>query len=101
MFLCLIVFLLFAFAIFLSYLHSIFESIKFVLSNDRNLDSQYSLKILTTLILVAFVAAFIIHGQQIEAASRLDFLWKLQATGIYSRYFRDYNQPSICHELIN
>jgi len=30
--------------------------------------------------LVAFVAAFIIHGQQIEAASRLDFLWKLQAT---------------------
>ena len=37
--------------------------------------------------LVAFVAAFIIHGQQIEAASRLDFLWKLQATGIYCTDF--------------
>ena len=40
-----------------------------------------STSVLTTLILVAFVAAFIIHGQQIEATSRLDFLWKLQATG--------------------
>ena len=40
-----------------------------------------SLKILTALILAAFVAAFVIHGQQIEATSRLDFLWKLQATG--------------------
>jgi len=39
-----------------------------------------STSVLTTLILVAFVAAFIIHGQQIEATSRLDFLWKLQAT---------------------
>jgi hypothetical protein len=36
---------------------------------------------LTALILAAFVAAFVIHGQQIEATSRLDFLWKLQATG--------------------
>ena len=39
---------------------------------------------LTALILAAFVAAFVIHGQQIEATSRLDFLWKLQATGIFS-----------------
>ena len=40
-----------------------------------------SLRILTALMLVAFVVAFVIHGQQIEATSRLDFLWKLQATG--------------------
>nr|CAH0106081.1 unnamed protein product [Daphnia galeata] len=43
-------------------------------------DAVISLGMLTTLILAAFVAAFVIHGQQIEATSRLDFLWKLQAT---------------------
>lgn len=37
--------------------------------------------------LVAFVVAFVIHGQQIEATSRLDFLWKLQATGKMFNFF--------------
>lgn len=39
--------------------------------------SQYG----SILILLLFVIALIIHGQQIEATYRLDFVWKLQATG--------------------
>lgn len=31
--------------------------------------------------LLGFLFALIIHGRQTEATNRLDFLWKLQATG--------------------
>lgn len=38
-------------------------------------------------ILLAFIVALIIHGHQTESTYRLDFLWKLQATGnSLSRY---------------
>ncbi|XP_031344444.1 adenylate cyclase type 6-like isoform X2 [Photinus pyralis] len=43
---------------------------------DNTITSQY----INVIILVAFVVALIIHGQQIEATYRLDFVWKLQAT---------------------
>jgi adenylate cyclase 5 len=33
-------------------------------------------------VIFAFIIALIIHGHQTEATYRLDFLWKLQATGI-------------------
>ena len=32
-------------------------------------------------IVISFTIALIIHGHQTEATYRLDFLWKLQATG--------------------
>jgi len=51
-----------------------------IFNTSENEGTNISLKILTLLVLAAFVAAFIIHGHQVEAASRLDFLWKLQAT---------------------
>ncbi|XP_023704779.1 adenylate cyclase type 5 isoform X2 [Cryptotermes secundus] len=35
---------------------------------------------LTVVVLLSFVVALVIHGQQTEATYRLDFLWKLQAT---------------------
>ena len=35
-------------------------------------------------VIFAFIIALIIHGHQTEATYRLDFLWKLQATGIYT-----------------
>ncbi|XP_046651444.1 adenylate cyclase type 6-like [Daphnia pulicaria] len=59
---------------------AVFESQDILLLMRDPPDSTISLGMLTALILAAFVAAFVIHGQQIEATSRLDFLWKLQAT---------------------
>ena len=35
-------------------------------------------------IVISFTIALIIHGHQTEATYRLDFLWKLQATGEWS-----------------
>ena len=32
-------------------------------------------------IVISFTIALIIHGHQTESTYRLDFLWKLQATG--------------------
>ena len=32
-------------------------------------------------IILAFIIALMIHGHQTESTYRLDFLWKLQATG--------------------
>jgi adenylate cyclase 5 len=37
---------------------------------------------LTVVVLLSFVVALVIHSQQTEATYRLDFLWKLQATGM-------------------
>ena len=36
-------------------------------------------------IVISFTIALIIHGHQTEATYRLDFLWKLQATGEWPR----------------
>ncbi|CAM1322003.1 ADCY5 (predicted) [Pycnogonum litorale] len=37
-------------------------------------------KYTTIMVLAVLLSALIIHGQQVESTSRLDFLWKLQAT---------------------
>ena len=39
------------------------------------------LRYLTVVLLIGFVLALVIHSRQTEATYRLDFLWKLQATG--------------------
>uniref|UniRef100_A0A8C7Y065 Adenylate cyclase type 6 n=1 Tax=Oryzias sinensis TaxID=183150 RepID=A0A8C7Y065_9TELE len=38
------------------------------------------LKVMTPVVLMVFVLALYLHGQQVESTARLDFLWKLQAT---------------------
>ena len=35
-------------------------------------------------IILVFIVALFLHGHQTESTNRLDFLWKLQATGIYN-----------------
>lgn len=49
---------------------------KYGVDSDVVLASKYY----TVIILLSFVIALSIHGQQVESTSRLDFLWKLQAT---------------------
>ncbi|CAH0556510.1 unnamed protein product [Brassicogethes aeneus] len=45
-----------------------------------NRESAITLQYINVIILVGFVIALILHGQQTEATYRLDFVWKLQAT---------------------
>lgn len=40
------------------------------------------MKYINIVVVVGFVIALIIHSQQTEATYRLDFVWKLQATGV-------------------
>nr|XP_033794758.1 adenylate cyclase type 6 isoform X2 [Geotrypetes seraphini] len=42
---------------------------------------KVALKYMTPVILMVFVLALYLHAQQVESTARLDFLWKLQATG--------------------
>uniref|UniRef100_A0A8C8DPF6 Adenylate cyclase type 6 n=1 Tax=Oryzias sinensis TaxID=183150 RepID=A0A8C8DPF6_9TELE len=42
--------------------------------------TQVPLKVMTPVVLMVFVLALYLHGQQVESTARLDFLWKLQAT---------------------
>ena len=44
-------------------------------------DDFISSKFFMIAIIYSFIIALIIHGHQTEATYRLDFLWKLQATG--------------------
>ncbi|XP_037702749.1 adenylate cyclase type 6 isoform X5 [Choloepus didactylus] len=42
---------------------------------------RVALKYMTPVILLMFALALYLHAQQVESTARLDFLWKLQATG--------------------
>uniref|UniRef100_A0A3Q2TVM4 Adenylate cyclase type 6 n=1 Tax=Fundulus heteroclitus TaxID=8078 RepID=A0A3Q2TVM4_FUNHE len=42
--------------------------------------NKVPLKVMIPIILMVFVLALYLHGQQVESTARLDFLWKLQAT---------------------
>ncbi|XP_014325134.1 adenylate cyclase type 6-like [Xiphophorus maculatus] len=42
--------------------------------------TKVPLRVMTPIILLVFVLALYLHGQQVESTARLDFLWKLQAT---------------------
>ncbi|KAK6627179.1 hypothetical protein RUM44_009656 [Polyplax serrata] len=46
-----------------------------------NVHYLFSSRQLTGIVLVCFLTALVIHSQQTESTYRLDFLWKLQATG--------------------
>ena len=50
--------------------------------SDHHIASKY----LLIAIILVFIIALFIHGHQTEATTRLDFLWKLQATGIKSKF---------------
>lgn len=51
---------------------------------QQELDETITIQYLNIVLLTGFVIALILHGQQTEATYRLDFVWKLQATGMYS-----------------
>uniref|UniRef100_K7F477 adenylate cyclase n=1 Tax=Pelodiscus sinensis TaxID=13735 RepID=K7F477_PELSI len=44
-------------------------------------EEKVALKYMTPVILAVFALALYLHAQQVESTARLDFLWKLQATG--------------------
>uniref|UniRef100_A0A452J1U1 adenylate cyclase n=1 Tax=Gopherus agassizii TaxID=38772 RepID=A0A452J1U1_9SAUR len=44
-------------------------------------EEKVALKYMTPVILTVFALALYLHAQQVESTARLDFLWKLQATG--------------------
>uniref|UniRef100_A0A7M4FRE0 Adenylate cyclase type 6 n=1 Tax=Crocodylus porosus TaxID=8502 RepID=A0A7M4FRE0_CROPO len=44
-------------------------------------EGKVALKYVTPVILAVFALALYLHAQQVESTARLDFLWKLQATG--------------------
>lgn len=48
---------------------------------DEELDETITIQYLNIVLLIGFATALILHGQQTEATYRLDFVWKLQATG--------------------
>ena len=50
----------------------------------RQPEDHLSSKYFMIFVIFAFIIALIIHGHQTEATYRLDFLWKLQATGIHT-----------------
>lgn len=57
--------------------------IRFFFQLNRLIYSELTIthQYVNIVILVGFVIALILHGQQTEATYRLDFVWKLQATG--------------------
>ena len=49
---------------------------------SRNCPHDYlETRFMVIAIVISFTIALIIHGHQTESTYRLDFLWKLQATG--------------------
>ncbi len=60
-----------------------FSSMSLTFTNIfRKLPDEYlSSKLFMIGVILAFIVALMIHGHQTEATYRLDFLWKLQATG--------------------
>ncbi|CAH0556509.1 unnamed protein product [Brassicogethes aeneus] len=64
-------------AVYITYTNQI-NLYKLCFHNTR--ESAITLQYINVIILVGFVIALILHGQQTEATYRLDFVWKLQAT---------------------
>ncbi|XP_054253066.1 adenylate cyclase type 6 isoform X2 [Indicator indicator] len=44
-------------------------------------EGKVPLRVVTPVVLAVFALALYLHAQQVESTARLDFLWKLQATG--------------------
>ncbi|XP_009881498.1 PREDICTED: adenylate cyclase type 6 [Charadrius vociferus] len=52
-----------------------------VVANALPAEGKVALRYITPVILAIFALALYLHAQQVESTARLDFLWKLQATG--------------------
>ena len=48
-------------------------------------------KYLMVAVISVFIIALVIHGHQTEATYRLDFLWKLQATGTVLQFMINFH----------
>ncbi|KAM9752921.1 adenylate cyclase type 6-like isoform 2-T4 [Menidia menidia] len=66
----------------LSPVNDTFQQLSFNETAEQCMESvtKVSLKVMTPVVLMVFVLALYLHGQQVESTARLDFLWKLQAT---------------------
>jgi len=53
----------------------------FFLTNEHRNEEALLRYIIDSIFLFAFMLALIFHSHQTEATYRLDFIWKLQATG--------------------
>ncbi|XP_044535570.1 adenylate cyclase type 6 [Gracilinanus agilis] len=62
---------------------------------------KVALKYMTPVILLVFALALYLHAQQVESTARLDFLWKLQATGEkeYMEELQAYNRR-LLHNIL-
>ncbi|KAE9537423.1 hypothetical protein AGLY_006446 [Aphis glycines] len=63
--------------IFISTCYFIFSSI---FLNHRPIEESFWIRILMFVVMLGLIVALILQAQQTEVTSRLDFLWKLQAT---------------------
>ncbi|XP_049822325.1 adenylate cyclase type 6 [Aethina tumida] len=66
-------------ALYLTYSKEVYIIYKLICSHKPG-GYTITLQYINIVILVGFVIALILHGQQTEATYRLDFVWKLQAT---------------------
>jgi len=48
---------------------------------NRPIEESFWIRILMFVVMLGLIVALILQAQQTEVTSRLDFLWKLQATG--------------------
>lgn len=51
---------------------------------SRPSEEFFWIHILMFVVMIGLIVALILQAQQTEVTSRLDFLWKLQATGKYT-----------------
>ena len=74
--------LVFKIALFMFYseMYACNQSLYYLFSKMS--EHHVATKYLLIAIILVFIVALFIHGHQTEATTRLDFLWKLQATGI-------------------
>ncbi|XP_071955152.1 adenylate cyclase type 5-like [Antedon mediterranea] len=61
---------------------NIFENHDLILKASRGTEnsSELASNIMTPVILIVFVIALFVHARQVESKSKLDYLWKLEAT---------------------
>ncbi|NXL91990.1 ADCY6 cyclase, partial [Alectura lathami] len=52
-----------------------------LVANALPAEGKVALRYVTPVVLAVFALALYLHAQQVESTARLDFLWKLQATG--------------------
>lgn len=71
-------FLAYVYIIVYKYAHLLYSKI---MIDFRPIEESFWIRILMFVVMMGLIVALILQAQQTEVTSRLDFLWKLQATG--------------------